>query len=115
MPLDVFEEDEFEVWPEFSGDPLDVGEKVSLVALAFSLSGVAEWLAWVSGDEGVDGPCEWSSVEGGDVVPDRGGREVSGALGGDEGLAGVFLDLDKASGVVAGLGQHEAHIEATAA
>lgn len=71
--------------------------------------------ARVSSEQGVDGAGKRLCVESGEVSPDRGWGKVSGALAGDDGPSGVFLPLDKASRVEAGLGEHEAHIKSTAA
>jgi len=73
----------------------------------------AERLAGVSGKHGVDNAAPRSAVEGGEVGPDWRGGEVSGPLSGDEGAAGIFLPLDKASRVEFGLCEHEAHVKAT--
>lgn len=113
MACDVFEEKPFEGWPKFSGDTGDVGPQVAGVVLAKPLSCHAERLAWVSGNEGVDCPGKGSGVKCGKVVPDRGRGEVSGPLGGNDCASGIFLPLDKATGVESGFGKHEAHIKAT--
>jgi hypothetical protein len=113
MPGDVFEEYPFRF--DFPDDPGNVGPQVALVVVAPPLPGMAEWLARVSGKDGVECATEWPSVECGEVIPYRGWREVSGPLGGDEGVSGVFLPLDKAAGVKSGLCEHEAHIQASAA
>ncbi len=113
MPGDVFEEHPFRF--DFPDDPGNVGPQMALVVVASPLPGMAEWLAWVSGKDGVECATEWPSVECGEVIPDSGGREVSRALGGDETSPGVFLPLDKAAGVKSGLCEHEAHIQASAA
>ena len=44
-----------------------------------------------------------------------GGTRLKRALGGDENGAGPVLPLDEGAGVVAGLGEHEAQIKASAA
>jgi hypothetical protein len=111
VPGDVFEEDPFGL--AFTDDTGDVGPEVPLVVGSLALSCHAERLTGVSGEYGVDCASEGPAVKGGDIIPDRGWREVSGPLGGNEGLAWVFFPLDKASRVEAGFGQHEAHIEAT--
>lgn len=115
MPGDVFEEDPVEAGAEFTGDPCDIGPEVALVIGPLALSGGAERLARVSGKQGVEGSGEWPGVEGCEVIPDRGRGEVSGLLGGDEDAAGVFLPLDIASRVEAGLRETEAHIQSAAA
>ncbi len=98
---------------DLSDDPGNVGPEVAFVVVPLALSSGAEWLAGIPGKDCVDCAPEWSPVEGGDIVPDWGVGKVSGALGGDDGLPGVILPLDKASGVKAGLCEHEAHIKAT--
>lgn len=115
MSGNVFEEDPCEVRSKFPDDPFNVGPEMPLVLFPAPLSGLTERLAGVSGDEGVDSTGEGAGVEGGDVVPDRGGPEVSGVLRGDEAAPWVFLPFDKTPGVESGLGEHEAHIKASAA
>ena len=113
MPGDVFEEDP--CGADFADDTGNVRPEVALVIFAAPLSCLAERLTGVSGKDGVDRPAEGSSVEGGEVVPNRGWREVSGALRCDDDRPGVFLPLDIASSVKSGLCEHEAHIQASAA
>lgn len=115
MAGDVFEEDPAQCRPEFPGDAGNVWPKVPLILGPAALSGRAERLAGVSGKQGVEGPGEGSSIEGGDIVPDRGVGQVSGPLGGNEGLARVILPLDEAARVELRLGEHEAHIKSAAA
>jgi hypothetical protein len=110
---DVFEEDPFGA--AFGDDTGDVGPEVPRVVSATALSGRAEGLAGVSGEDGVEGAAERQGVEAAQVGPDRGGREVACALGRDEDGARPVLPFDESSGVIAGLGQHEAQIKASAA
>jgi hypothetical protein len=107
----VFEEDP--CGGTFPDDAGDLEPEVAGVIGPLPLSGGAERLAWVSGDDGVDGTSEGLSVECGEVVPYGRGGEVSGLLGSDENGSGVFLPLDKASRVEAWLGKHEAHIKSS--
>jgi len=88
---------------------------VALVILTAALSCGAEWLAGITGKDGVNRASEGAAVKGGAVVPYGSGGKVSGALCGDDGLPRVGFPFDKASGVEAGLGQHEAHIKSTGA
>lgn len=111
MPGDVFEEDPFGL--DLADDAGDVGPQVPLVVLSPPLSGVGEWLAGIACEDGIEGASEWTGIECGEVIPYRGGGEVSGPLGGNDGLPGILVPLDEASGVEPGLGEHEAHIEAT--
>lgn len=98
----------------FSDNSGHVWPQVAFIVGAPSLAGVAEGLAGVASKHGVDMPPPWSPVEGPQVIPDRRGGEVSGTLAGDKDLPGVFLPLDPASRVESWLGEHEAHVEATA-
>ncbi len=115
MPGDVFEENPVEAGAEFTGDPGNIGPEMALVIGPLALPSGAERLAGVSGEKGVEGSGERPSVEGCEVVPDRGRGEVSGLLGGDEDAPRVFLPFDIASRVEAGFRETEAHIQAAAA
>ena len=113
MPGDVLEEHPFGF--DFADDPGNVGPQVALVVVASPLPGMAEWLARVAGENGIECAPERPSVECGEVIPDGGRGEVSGALGGDEASPRVFLPLDKCAGVEIWFCKHEAHIQASAA
>ena len=113
MTGDVLEEDPFRL--DFADDPGNVGPQMALVIGSPALPCLAERLAGVSCEDGVECAAERSSVECGEVIPYRSGREISGPLRGDEDAARVFLPLDEGAGVEAGFGEHEAHIEAAAA
>ena len=110
---DVFEEDPFRA--AFANDAGDVGPEVARIVGAAALSGRAEGLAGISGEDGVECAAEGPGVETAQVGPDRGRGEVPRALGGNEDGAGPVLPFDEGAGVVAGLGEHEAQIEASAA
>jgi hypothetical protein len=110
---DVFEEDPFGA--AFSDDAGDIGPEVAGIVGATALSRRAEGLAGISGEDSIERPAEGAGVEGPQVVPDRGRGEVSRALGGDEDGTGPVLPFDEASGVIVGFGEHEAHIQASAA
>jgi len=110
---DVFKEDPF--GPAFGNDAGDLGPEVPGIVGAAALSGGAEGLAGISGEDGVKHAAEGVGVEGAQVVPDRGRGEISRALGRDEHHSRPVLPLDKGAGVIAGLGEHEAHIQASAA
>jgi len=92
------------IWPEVAG-----------IVGSTSFSGRAEGLAGVSGEDDVEGTEEGPGIEAAQVVPDWCGREIPSALGGDEHSSGPVLPLDEGAGVIAGLGQHEAHIQTSAA
>ena len=113
VPGDVFEEDPFgAAFPDGAGD---VGPEVAGVVGTAALSGRAEGLAGISGEDGIESPAEGPGVEAAQVCPDRGRGEVSCALGSDEDGAGPVLPFDEGAGVIAGLGEHEAQIKASAA
>ena len=110
---DVFEEDPFGT--TLGNDPGDVGPEVAGIVGTAAFSRRAEGLARISREDGVKGTAEGAGVEAAYVVPDRGRSEIPCALGGDEHGAGPVLPFDKAPGVIAGLGEHEAQIKASAA
>jgi hypothetical protein len=113
VTCDVFEEDPFEAGSEFTDEAGDIGPEVALVSLSPPLTRLAERLTRIASQQGVKGSGERSGVEGGEVVPDGSRGEVSGALCRKDGVARIFLPLDKGTGVKSGLGKTEAHIEAT--
>lgn len=113
MPGDVFEEDPFGL--AFADDACDLGPEVAGIIGAAALSGRAEWLAGISGEDGIEGAAERQCVEAAQVGPDRGRGEVSGCLRRDEDRPWPVLPFDEGAGVVAGLRQHEAQIKASAA
>lgn len=112
---DVLEEEPFKAWPEFSRNSCNIGPEVPLVVGSLALSSVAERLAGVSGKQGVDASREGPGVECGEIIPYWCGSEVSGPLPCDNDGSGVFLPLNPTPGVKSGFGQHEAHIQASAA
>jgi hypothetical protein len=113
VPGDVFEEHPFGA--AFPDDAGDVWPEVTWVVSPSALSGRAEGLARISGEDGVEGTTERPGIEAAQIVPDWRGCEVSCALGGDEHAAGPVLPFDKGAGVISGFGKHEAQIQASAA
>ena len=113
MTGDVFEEYPF--GGTFADDAGDLGPEMAGIIGPTALSGGAEGLAGISGQHCVEGASEGPGIETAQIVPDRGWREISGALGGDQDGAGIALPLDEGAGVIAGLGQQEAQIKASAA
>jgi hypothetical protein len=110
---DVLKEHPFRA--AFPDDAGDLGPEVAGIIGTAAFSGRAEGLAGVSGEDCVERPSEGLGIEGPQVVPDRGRGKVSCALGRDEDGTGPVLPFDKAPGVISGLGEHEAHIQASAA
>ncbi len=113
MPGHVFEEDPFRA--ALADDTGDVGPEVTRVVGAAALSGRAEGLAGISGKDGIECALEGPGIEAAQVGPDRGRSEVSRALGGDKHRPWPVLPFDKGAGVIAGFGEHEAQIQASAA
>lgn len=113
VPGDVFKEDPFGA--AFPDDTGDVGPEVPGIVCTAALASGAEGLAGVSGEDDVEGAAKGPGIEAAEVIPDRGRREIPGALGGDEDRARPVLPLDKGAGVIAGFGEHEAQIKASAA
>jgi len=110
---DVFEKDP--CGSAFSDDAGNVGPEVTGIIGTTALSGGAERLAGISGEERVEGAAERSGVEAAQIIPDWRWGEIPRALGGDEHRSRPFLPFDEGSGVITGFGQHEAQIEASAA
>jgi len=113
VPGDVFEEDPFRT--AFTDDAGDVGPEVPRVIGAAAFSGRAEGLAGISREDGVECAVEGAGVEAAQVGPDRGRGEIPRALGCDEDGARPVLPFDEGAGVIAGFGEHEAQIKASAA
>ena len=110
---DVFEEDPFGA--AFPDDTGDLGPKVTGISGAAAFAGGTEGLAGISGQNRVEGTAEGPGVEAAQIVPDRRRGEIPRGLGGDEHSSGPVLPFDEGAGVIAGLGEHEAQIEASAA
>ncbi len=113
MTGDVFEKDPFGA--AFGDDAGDVGPEVAWILGAAALSGRAEGLAGIACEDGIEGTAEGPGVEAAQVGPDRGLGEVSGCLRRDEHRPWPALPLDEGAGVIAGFGEHEAQIKASAA
>ena len=113
MPGDVFEEDPF--GGAFLDDAGDLGPEVAGVVGAAAPSCRAEGLAGIACEDGIEGAAEGAGVEAAQVGPDRGRGEVPHALGRDEDRPWPVLPFDEGAGVIAGFGEHEAQIKASAA
>ena len=110
---DVFEEHPF--GGAFPDDPGDLGPEVAGIISAAAFASGAEGLAGISGQDDVEGTSEGPSIEGSQVIPDRGWGEVPGALGRDEDGSGPVFPLDEGAGMEAWFGEHDAQIQASAA
>jgi hypothetical protein len=110
---DVFEEDPF--GGAFPDDTGDLGPEVSGIVGTTAFASGTERLARISGEDDVEGTAEGPGIETAQIVPDWGWGEISGALARDEDAAGIALPLDEGPGVEAGLGEHDAQIQASAA
>jgi hypothetical protein len=110
---DVFEEDPF--WSAFRDDTGDFGPEVAGIGRATALAGGTEGLAGISGQHCVEGAAEGLRIEAAQIVPDRGRGEISCILGCDEDGSRPVVPFDKGAGMIFGLGEHEAQIQASAA
>ncbi len=113
VPGDVFEEDPFRA--AFADDAGDIGPEMPRIVGAAAFARRTEGLAGVAREDGVEGAAEGAGVEAAQVGPDRGRGEVPHALGRDEDRPWPVLPFDEGAGVIAGLGEHEAQIKASAA
>lgn len=109
----VFEEDP--CGAALADDAGDIGPEVAGIIGATALSRCAEGLTGISGEDNIEGASEDPGIETTEIIPDRGRGEIPSVLGSDENSAGPVLPFDKGAGVVAGLRQHEAQIQASAA
>ena len=110
---DVFEKDPFGT--AFADDPCNVGPEVAGIVGTAALSRRAERLAGIPGENCVKGAVEGPGIEAAQVVPDWRGREIPRGLGGDEDGSWPFLPFDEGAGVIAGFGEHDTQIQASAA
>lgn len=113
MTGDVFEEDPF--GPTFGGDTGDLGPEMPGIGRTAALSGGAEGLAGISGEDDVEGAAEGAGIKTAQIVPDRGQGEIPRGLRCDEDRSRPVIPFDEGTGVISGLGEHEAHIQASAA
>jgi hypothetical protein len=110
---DIFEE--HPCGSAFADNAGNLGPEVAGVVGTAAFSGRAERLAGISGKDGIEGTVEGTAVEAAQIIPDSGLGEIPCALGGAEHSSGPLLPFDKGAGMEAGLGQHEAQIQASAA
>ena len=113
VPGDVFEEDPFGA--ELKDDAGDIRPEMAGIVGAAALPGRAERLAGIACEDVIEGAVDGKGVERPQGGPDRGRGEVSRALGGDEDRPWPVLPFDEGAGVIAGFGEHEAQIKASAA
>jgi hypothetical protein len=113
MPSDVFEEDPLRA--ALHDDACDIGPEVPGIVGATAFASGTEGLTGISGEDDVECIAEEPGIETAEIIPDRRRGEISGALGRDEDSARSVLPFDKSTGVIAGFGEHEAHIQASAA
>ena len=110
---DVFEKDPFGV--ALVDDAGDLWPKVAGIVGTTALSGGAEGLAGISGEDDVEGPADRPGIEAADIIPDWRRGEIPRGLCGDEDNAGPVLPFDKGAGVITGFCKHDAQIQASAA
>ena len=110
---DVFEEDPF--GGAFPDNPGDFGPEVPRIIGTTVLSGGAEGLAGISGEDDVESPTKGPGIEAAQIIPDRGRGEILGALGCDEDGPRPVFPLNEGSRMEAWFGKHDAQIQASAA
>ena len=113
VPGDVFQE--HPLGRAFAHNAGNIWPEVARVISPAAFACCTERLAGISGQDGIEGSAEGPGIKAAQVVPDRRGGEISRALGGNENRAGPVLPFNERAGVIAGLGEHEAQIKATAA
>ena len=113
VPGDVFEEDPFRA--AFPDDAGDIGPEMPRIVGAAAFARRTERLAGISGEDDIEGAAKGAGVEAAQIGPDRGRGEVSGCLRRDEHRPWPVLPFDEGAGVIAGFGEHEAQIKASAA
>ena len=113
MTGDVFKEHPFR--SAFGDDTGDIRPEVPGIVGTAAFASGAEGLAGISGEDDVKGTAERPGIEAAEIAPDWGRRKIPGALGGNEHSAGPVFPFDESAGVISGLGEHEAHIKASAA
>ena len=113
VPGDVFKEDPFGL--ALADDARDLGPEMAGIIGTATLTGGAERLAGISGEDDVEGTTEDPGIEAAQIIPDWRRGEIPGALGGDEDASRINLPFDKCPGVEAWFGEHEAQIKASAA
>ena len=113
MTGDVFEKDPLgETCPDDAGD---FGPEVAGIIGATAFACGTEGLTGISGEDDVEGAAKGTGIEAAEIIPDRGWGEIPGALCGNEDRARPVFPFDKCPGVIAGFGQHDAQIQASAA
>ena len=110
---DVFKEDPF--GGAFPDNPGNLGPEVARIIGTTALSGGAEGLARIPGEDDVECAAKGTGIKAAEIVPDRGRGEIPGALGSDEDASGPILPLDESTGVESWFGKHDAQIKASAA
>ena len=110
---DVFKEDPFR--GTFPDDAGDLGPEVAWIVGTTAFASGAERLTGVSGKDGIKGTPEGPCIKTAQIIPDWSWGEIPCALGCNEDGARPILPLNERAGVIAGFGEHEAQIKATAA
>ena len=110
---DIFEE--HPLWTALVDDACDIWPEVAGVVGTLAFASGTKWLAGISGEDDVERTSEDPGIEAAEIIPDGCRGEVSRALGGDEDGARPILPFDEGAGVIAGFGEHDAQIKASAA
>jgi hypothetical protein len=110
---DVFEEHPFGL--ALADNPGDLWPEMAGIVCPTTFASGAKGLAGISCKDDVEGAEERPGIKYAQIVPNWGRGEIPCALCGDEDGTRPILPLDKGAGVKAGFGEHEAHIQASAA
>jgi len=99
----------------FPDDAATSGPEVAGIVGPAAFASGAKGLAGIACEDGIEGAAEGAGIEAAQVGPDWGRDEIPRALGGDEDRPWPVLPFDEGAGVIAGFGEHEAQIKASAA
>jgi hypothetical protein len=113
VPGDVFKEHPFGA--AVADDASDIRPEMAGIFGSAAFACCTERLAGISCEYNVEDTVKDPSIETSEIIPDRSLGEIACALGRDEHSSGPVLPFDKGAGVIAGLGEHEAQIKASAA
>ncbi|GAA0774784.1 hypothetical protein GCM10009077_11070 [Roseibium denhamense] len=109
MSFDIFEEAPLRI--DFFNNAPDVRPQVAGIVFAFSLSGKGEWLAGISASDEMNLSTPRSTVEGGNIVPQR--RWIQGLVfhPRHEGACSEGFPLDVTNSSISGFCDMEAELQ----
>lgn len=110
VPLHVFAPDPLGLG--FADDPGDLGPEMPWIRVSTAVTGIAEWLAGITGRDEMNSAAQRSRVEGSQVVPDRSLTQGLVRHPGHESGRCMAFPLDESHSAVVGLGDVQAEVEA---